>query len=54
MFFTEYAGAAVRVVCTGGPLVQVEGFFDLTDGENVVTRWAQTGDVHAPAGIDPC
>ena len=42
VFFTEYAGAAVAAVCSTGPLVQVEGFFDLTDGENVVTRWAQT------------
>jgi hypothetical protein len=54
VFFTEYAGAAVAAVCSTGPLVQVEGFFDLTDGENVVTRWAQTADVQAPAGIDAC
>ena len=54
MFFTEYAGAAVAAVCSTGPLVQVEGFFDLTDGENVVTRWAQTADVQAPGGIDAC
>ena len=54
VFFTEYAGAAVAAVCSTGPLVQVEGFFDLTDGENVVTRWAQTPDVQAPAGIDAC
>jgi hypothetical protein len=54
VFFSEYAGAAVAAVCSTGPLVQVEGFFDLTDGENVVTRWAQTGDVQAPGGIDAC
>ena len=54
MLFTEYAGAAVAAVCSTGQLVQVEGFFDPTDGENVVTRWAQTPDVQAPAGIDAC
>ena len=54
VFFTEYAGAAVAAVCTTGPLVQVEGFFDSTDGENVVTRWAKTEDVQAPGGIDAC
>jgi hypothetical protein len=26
----------------------------ISDGENVVTRWAQTGDVQAPGGIDAC
>ena len=54
VFFSEYAGAAVAAVCSTGPLVQVEGFFDLTDGENVVTRWAQTPDVQVPGGIDAC
>ena len=54
VFFTEYPGAAVAAVCSTGPLVQVEGFFDPTDGENVVTRWARTPDVQAPAGIDAC
>ena len=54
VFFNQYPGSAVRVVCTGGPLVQVEGFFDPADGENVVTRWAQMADVQAPGGIDAC
>jgi hypothetical protein len=54
VFFNQYPGAPVAVVCTTGPLVQVEGFFDLTDGENVVTRRPQTADVQAPAGIDAC
>jgi hypothetical protein len=54
VFFTVYAGAAVAAVCSTGPLVQVEGFFDPTDGENVVARWAQTADVQAPGGIDAC
>jgi hypothetical protein len=54
VFFTEYAGAAVAAVCTTGPLVQVEGFFDPADGENVVTRFAQTADVQALGGTDAC
>jgi hypothetical protein len=54
VFFNQYPGAAVAVVCTTGPLVQVEGFFDPADGENVVTRWAQMADVQAPGGIDAC
>ena len=42
VFFTEYAGAAVAAVCTTGPLVQVEGFFDLD-------RRGERGD---PLGAD--
>ena len=35
VFFTEYPGAAVAAVCSTGPLVQVEGFFDLTNRDRL-------------------
>ena len=50
----DRAGSAVSIVCTGGWYVQLEGYYDRGDGENVVTAYANSGDVKARTAIDSC